>query len=71
VSYLPTGLAGYSVGPGINFDARKLARTPRVTKKKKKEKKKRLIYGFIDENPPIGITNPKYTRVKSTHETNL
>jgi hypothetical protein len=31
----------------------------------------RLIYGFIDENPPIGITNPKYTRVKSTHETNL
>jgi hypothetical protein len=39
--------------------------------KRKKEKKKRLIYGFIDENPPIGITNPKYTRVKSTHETNL
>jgi hypothetical protein len=58
------------VGLGINFGARKLARTSRVTKKKKK-KKKRLIYGFIDENPPIGITNPKYTRVKSTHETNL
>jgi len=35
VSYLPTGLAGCSVGPGISYGARKLARTPRVTKKKK------------------------------------
>jgi len=33
VSYLPTGLAGYSVGPGISCGARKLVRTPRVTKK--------------------------------------
>jgi hypothetical protein len=30
VSYLPTGLAGCSVGPGISCGARKLARTPRV-----------------------------------------
>jgi hypothetical protein len=36
VSYLPTGLAGCSVGPGISCGARKLTRTPRVTKKKKK-----------------------------------
>jgi len=35
VSYLPTGLAGCSVGPGISCGARKLARTPRVKKKKK------------------------------------
>jgi len=35
VSYLPAGLAGCSVGPGISCGARKLARTPRVTKKKK------------------------------------
>jgi hypothetical protein len=35
VSYLPTGLAGCSVGPGISCGARKLTRTPRVTKKKK------------------------------------
>jgi hypothetical protein len=35
VSYLPTGLAGCSVGPGISCGACKLARTPRVTKKKK------------------------------------
>jgi len=34
VSYLPTGLAGCSVGPGISCGARKLARTLRVTKKK-------------------------------------
>jgi hypothetical protein len=34
VSYLSTGLAGYSVGPGISCGARKLTRTPRVTKKK-------------------------------------
>ena len=33
VPYLPTGLAGYSVGPGISCGARKLARTPRVIKK--------------------------------------
>jgi restriction endonuclease S subunit len=33
--YLPIGLAGYSVGPGISCGARKLARTPRVTKNKK------------------------------------
>jgi len=35
VSYLPTGLAGCSVGPGISCGARKLTRTLRVTKKKK------------------------------------
>jgi len=34
VSYLSTGLAGCSVGPWISCGARKLARTPRVTKKK-------------------------------------
>jgi len=33
--YLPTGLAGCSVGPGISRGARKLARTPRVIKKYK------------------------------------
>jgi len=37
VFYLPTGLAGCSVGPEISCSAGKLARTPRVTKKKKKE----------------------------------
>jgi hypothetical protein len=37
VFYLPTGLAGCSVGPGISCGARKLTRTPRVTKKKKKK----------------------------------
>ena len=37
MSYLPTGLAGCSVDPGISCGTRKLARTPRVTKKKKKE----------------------------------
>jgi len=36
VFYLPTGLAWYSVGSGISCGARKLARTPRVTKKKNK-----------------------------------
>jgi hypothetical protein len=36
VSYLPTGLAECSVGPGISCGARKLARTLRVIKKKKK-----------------------------------
>ena len=36
VSYLPTRLAGCSVGPGIRYGARKLARTPRVKKKKKR-----------------------------------
>jgi hypothetical protein len=35
ISYLSTGLAGCSVDPGISCGARKLARTPRVTKKKK------------------------------------
>ena len=35
MSYLFIGLAGCSVGPGISCGARKLARTPRVTKKKK------------------------------------
>jgi hypothetical protein len=35
VFYLPAGLAGCSVDPGISCGARKLARTPRVTKKKK------------------------------------
>jgi len=42
VSYLPTGLAGCSVGPGISCGARKLARTPRVTKKKR-EKNRRIM----------------------------
>jgi hypothetical protein len=39
VSYLPTGLAGCSVGPGISCVALKLTLTPRVTKKKKKKRK--------------------------------
>jgi len=43
VSYLPTGLAGCSVGPGISCGARKLARTPRVTKKKEKKEKENII----------------------------
>jgi hypothetical protein len=34
VSYLPTGHAGYSVGPGISCGACKLVRTPRIKKKK-------------------------------------
>jgi hypothetical protein len=34
VPYLPTGLAGCSVDPGISRGARKLTRTPRVIKKK-------------------------------------
>ena len=38
VLYLPTGLAGCSVDPGISCGGRKLARTPRVIKKKKKKK---------------------------------
>jgi hypothetical protein len=33
VFYLSTGLAGCSVDPGISCGARKLTRTPRVTKK--------------------------------------
>ena len=36
VSYLSIGLAGCSVGPGINCGACKLVRTPRVIKKKKR-----------------------------------
>ena len=36
VFYLPTGLAGCSMDPGINRGTRKLARTSRVIKKKKK-----------------------------------
>jgi hypothetical protein len=36
-----TRLAGCSVGPGISCDARKLAQTPRVTKKKEKKKKRK------------------------------
>jgi hypothetical protein len=36
VSYLPTGLAGCSVGLKISHGTRKMARTPRVIKKKKK-----------------------------------
>jgi hypothetical protein len=35
IFYLPTELAGYSVDPEISCGARKLARTPQVTKKKK------------------------------------
>jgi len=55
VSYLPTGLAGCLVDPGISYGARKLAWTPRVTQKKKnltrfstnviKEKIYLLVYG--------------------------
>jgi hypothetical protein len=33
VSYLPTGLVGCSVSPGISCGAYKLARTPRIKKK--------------------------------------
>jgi len=47
VSYLPTGLAGCSVGPGISCGARKLTRTPRVTKKKKKDTLTNLLYLII------------------------
>jgi hypothetical protein len=36
VSYLPTELAGCSVGPMISRGVRKLARIPQVIKKKKK-----------------------------------
>ena len=36
VSYLPAGLVGCSVDPRINYDARKLARTPQIKKKKKR-----------------------------------
>ena len=39
VSYLPTRLAGCSVGPGISYGTYKLTRTPWVKKKKKKKKK--------------------------------
>ena len=35
VPYLPTGLAGCSVGPEISCDAHKLVRTSRVIKKKR------------------------------------
>jgi len=37
-----TGLAGSSVGPGINCGARKLTRTLQVTKKKRKREKKEM-----------------------------
>jgi hypothetical protein len=50
VSYLPTRLAGCSVGPGIGCGARKLARTPWVTKKKKKnqiENNKKTLFQYI------------------------
>ena len=40
VPYLPTRFAGCSVDPEISRGARKLVRTPRVTKKKRKRKKK-------------------------------
>jgi hypothetical protein len=45
VFYLPTGLAGCSVDPGISCGARKLTRTPRV--KKKKTKKKERLYSLM------------------------
>jgi len=32
VPYMPTGLAGCSVDPGINYDAGKLARIPQIIK---------------------------------------
>jgi len=48
VFYLSTGLAGCSVGPGISCGARKLARTPRVTKKKKKVHESSLILIMIE-----------------------
>ena len=44
VPYLPTGLAGCSVGPGLSCGARKLARTPRVIKKEKRKKIAMLYY---------------------------
>ena len=47
VSYLFTWLAGCSVGPGISCGARKLARTPRVTKKKRELKNEKVIHNFI------------------------
>jgi len=37
VPYMLTGLTACSVGPGISCGERKLARTPRVTKKKEEE----------------------------------
>jgi len=50
MSYLSAGLAGCSVGPGISCGARKLVRTPRVTKKKKKIKNKEAATGDIKDN---------------------
>ena len=60
--YLPTGLAGYSVGSGISRGARKLTRTPQVIKKKKKlifqdcRKLKRKQYLLYIKYYPINLT---------------
>jgi hypothetical protein len=43
VLYLLTGLAGYSVDPGISRGARKLAQTPRVIKKRRRRRRKKQI----------------------------
>ena len=51
VSYLPTGLAGCSVGPGISCGARKLTRTLQVTKKKKRLHRSSTSNRFHDTNP--------------------
>jgi len=53
VSYLSTGLAGCSVGSGISCGARKLARTPRVTKKKKYIYIYIYIYIYVSGDIPI------------------
>jgi len=50
VSYLFTGLAGCSVGPGISCGARKLARTHRVTKKKSYDKILKSFFFFQGRN---------------------
>jgi len=51
VFYLPAGLVGCSVDPGISCGARKLARTSRVKKKKKSiqqlDKRRRETPAFV------------------------
>jgi len=53
VSYLPTGLAGCSVDPRISCGTRKLARTPRVTKKKKRVWCQQSIQGVDITQKPV------------------
>ena len=59
VSYLPTRLARCSVGPGISCGARKLAQTPRVTKKKKEGDKLNfeMIWARLGLIPRVSPTN--------------